>query len=327
MILSAIILIAGYYSGNGFCIRIISEITSKLFYASAPGRNFSFLDLLARFLFRQGLLSLWHYVLWIPAFICLWKFIKSGLKEAELKESSVLIFFIITYLMVFGGGARVYFHYFMAAYVPLALVAAISIEKLNNKHIMKIKRNLPLLIMIPAIFFFAWNTKDVIIKHFFPDAFYHEGRTLYWTRCVLVGTYDDYLLPHNDYRETVEYVIKTTGKDDPVFVWGDGPYINYFSDRRIGGHHMWMKGFAYGTRDLYNKGDARSVKTAEAGEASLIGYLSRKKPVLIIDVSGNGLSNFRVNIREARYLYRYIEKNYLLEKNINGMDIYRARKH
>ncbi|HPS86005.1 MAG TPA: hypothetical protein PLY36_04635 [Spirochaetota bacterium] len=320
-------LTAGYYSGNVPAAKAVNEVVSKLYYASAPGRSFSFLDFIARFSFRQGLLSLWHYVLWIPAFIYIWRFIKSGFKSAELKESAVLLFFICTWLMVLGGGARVYFHYFMAAYPSLVIVSALAIEKLqNNRVINNVKKNLTVLVMIPAVFFLVWNTKDIVIKHFFPDAFYKEGEILYWTRGVLIGTFNDYLLPHEDYRDTVDYIIHTTGKDDPVFVWGDGPYINYFSNRRIGGHSLWMKGSAYMIRDLYTTGDEKSLKKASAMESSLISLLSRKKPVLIVDVSENGLSNFKVNLKEAKVLYGYVEKNYYFDKKINGMDIYRLKK-
>jgi len=326
VLLALIGLTAGYYLENKFFEKVVNAGISKLYYASAPGSNFSFIDLIARFSFRQGLLSLWHYILWIPGFIYIWKFIRSGFKERELKESAVIIFCICTWLMVFGGGARVYFHYFMAVYPSLAIVSALSLEKLDIRIIENAKKNLTVLVMIPVVFFFAWNTKDVVIKHFFPDAFYNEGKFLYWTRGVLAGTFNDYLLPHNDYKDVVNYIIKTTGPDDPVFVWGDGPYINYFSNRRIGGKNLWMKNTAYKIRKYYKIYDFVSVKKAVKKENDIIEIIQKKKPVLIIDVSGNGLSNFKVNIKEARILYEYVEKNYYFENTINGMDIYRIRR-
>jgi hypothetical protein len=319
-------ILAGYYSDNKLFVNLINDILSKIYYASAPGRNFSLFDFIVRFTFRQGLLSIWHYILWIPAFIYIWKFIKSKMKGAPLNESAVLIFFICTYLMIFGGGARLYFHYFIAAYPSLAIVSALCIERSNNKLVLSIKKHITLLILIPALFFLAWNTKDVIIKHIFPNAFYNEGKILYWIRGGLVGTFNDYLLPHKDYKDAVDYIIETTKDDDPVFVWGDGPYINYFTNRRIGGYSLWMRGFAYGLRDLYTDGSAESIKKTENDQLNFINILITKKPALIVDVSENGLSNFRVNIKEAKLLYKYVDKYYDFDRKINGIDIYRIKK-
>jgi len=318
-------ILAGCYFDNKSIINLFNNILGKIYYASAPGRNFSLFDLIVRFTFRQGLLSLWHYILWIPAFIYIWKFIKSKLKDAELNESAVLIFFICTYLMIFGGGARLYHHYFMAVYPSLAIVSALSIERSNNKLVLNIRKHMTLLILIPAIFFLAWNTKDVIVKHIFPNAFYNEGKILYWLRGGLVGTFNDYLLPHEDYKDAVDYIIKSTQDDDPVFVWGDGPYINYFTNRRIGGHSLWMKGLAYNLRDLYANGSDESIKNAESNQLNLINTLVKKRPVLIVDVSENGLSNFKVNIKEAKLLYEYVNNHYYFDKKINGIDIYRMK--
>ncbi|MCL2154461.1 MAG: hypothetical protein FWH53_02225 [Leptospirales bacterium] len=319
-------ILAGYYLNNKPIVNLINNILGKIYYASAPGRNFSLFDFITRFVFRQGLLSIWHYILWIPASIYIWKFIKSKFKDTKLNEAVVLIFFICTYLMIFGGGARLYFHYFMAAYPSLAIVSALSIERSNNRLVLSIKKHMTLGILIPALFFLAWNTKDVIIKHIFPNAFYNESKILYWVRGGLVGTFNDYLLPHEDYKDAVDYIIKTTKDEDPVFVWGDGPYINYFANRRIGGNSLWMKNFAYGLRGLYADGSEESTKKAENNQLNLINTLVRKKPKLIVDVSENGLSNFKVNIKEAKLLYKFVKKYYYFDKKINGIDIYRRKR-
>jgi hypothetical protein len=182
-----------------------------------------------------------------------------------------------------------------------------------------------LCILIPAIFFLAWNTKDVIIKHIFPNAFYDEGKMLYWIRGGLVGTFNDYLLPHKDYKDAVDYIIKSTKNDAPVFVWGDGPYINYIANRRIGGQSLWMRGFAYRIRDLYADGSEESIKKCEKDQLNLINILIRKRPILIVDVSENGLSNFKVNIKEAKLLYEFVNNYYRFDTKINGIDIYRIK--
>lgn len=316
----------GYFTEDMFSNAVVNHIVSKIYYASAPGRDFGFLDLVLRFTQRQGLLLLWHSILWIPAFIYTWSFIRSRFQNSGLAESALILFFISTYLMVFGGGARLYYHYFMAAYPFLVVVAAISLAKSEKKIIKTINRNILKFILIPALLFFIWNTKDVIVKHFYPEAFYNENRAVYWTRAIFMGTYNHYLLPDQDYKGAAEYIKETTKNNDRLFVWGDGPYINYFADRGIGGHGLWMKNSAYRIRELYSEGTREAIAQARNIENSIIADLVKKKPVIIADVSENGLSGFRVSLKESRYLYKYVSLNYFYDKNINGIHIYRKKK-
>jgi len=306
--------------------KIVNKILSLAYYASSPGRNFSIVDLFIRFFHRQTLLSLWHFVMWIPAAMMIFRFIRSGFKGRDISQSAVLSFAFITYLMIFGGGARIYFHYYMASYPFLSLASAMAIVSTDFKKTDVFKRNIVKFLMIPGAFFLFWNIKDVVIKHLAPQAFYNEGKVLYWTRAVLMGTYNHYLLPGKEYLEAVEYIKKNSGKNDRLFVWGDGPYLNYFADRRMGGHSMWMKNGAYRLKNLYAEGSTESLKQSRNEEQSLIKLLERKKPELIVDVSENGLSGFRVPIKNIKVLYTYLQKKYRFEKNVNGFHIYRRIK-
>ncbi len=301
----------------------VAQALSLLYYASSPGRNFTIADLLIRFFHRQTLIGLWHFVLWVPAALIIFRFVKFRFKGKGLSESAVILFALITYLMIFGGGARIYFHYYMAAYPFLSIAAAMAINNPNFYRMDVFRRKFTLLLAIPGLFFFLWNMKDIYIRHFAQQAFYNEGRVLYWTRAVLAGTFNHYLLPGKEYLETVNYIRNNTGSSDRLFVWGDGPYLNYFADRRQGGTGLWMKNTAYRIKGYYDIGTAQSLEQAAGEERGLVAVLERKKPELIVDVSGNGLSGFRVPLSTLKVLNKYISTKYRKEKNINGFEIYR----
>lgn len=141
-----------------------------------------------------------------------------------------------------------------------------------------------------------------------------------------MGTYNHYLLPDQDYKGAAEYIKETTKDNDRLFVWGDGPYINYFSDRRMGGYSLWMKNTAYKIRELYSIGTRDAIVQARNIENFIINDLVKKDPMIIVDVSKNGLSGFKVSLKESRHLYKYVSFHYYLDKSINGIDIYRKKK-
>ncbi len=307
-------------------VKMVGRAVELLYYASSPGRNFTVFDFFIRFLHRQAFISIWHFVLWVPAFFIIYRFIRSGFKMGNPEQSTVLLFGLITYIMIFGGGARLYFHYYMSSYPFLALAAGMALVNPEIQYLPSFRKKFLKYLLIPGIFFLLWNVKDVSIKHLAPEAFRNEGKVLHWTRAVVVGTFNDYLLPAKEYVSAVNYIKEKTKSEDRVFVWGDGPYLNYFAKRRMGTYHLWMKGIAYHLRALYDENTKKSLKKAADSETWLISLLKKKKPELIVDVSGNGLSTFRFPLRRFKVFFSYIEKNYVFEINVDGFDIYRRAK-
>ena len=201
---------------------------------------------------------------------------------------------------------------------------SIFVNNINLKIVKKVQNKFTILLLIPAVFFFAWNIKDVIIKHFFPQAFYQEGKALYWTRAVLVGTFNDYLLPDASYKNACEYIQTITKPGDRIFVWGDGPSLYYFSNRRMGISHLWPKTGIITITDLYEKGDQESIINAEQMERDFISMIKKKKPVLFIDTSENGLSTFYYKVTPL--VEKYIKSNYYFIKEVDKIKIYRIKK-
>ncbi len=301
-----------------FARSLLDGIWGKLYYSLAKGTDP--LVFAAKFIHRQGLLVLWHFAVWVPAgaYIVSWARGKFRGKTAE--ESAAGVLFLLTYLMVFAGGSRLYHHYFMAAYPALSLLAAFAIDDGTGKGAGLVRRRLAAGIVLPGLFFLAWNTKDVLIKHFRPACFYNEPRAIYWGRAALMGHFNDYLLPEASYLGAVEYVAGTTRPGEKIFVWGDGPYLYYFAQRRMGTRHLWPKTSAIRMRELYGMGDPVSLRRAEEMEKHYINIMEIKKPVLFVDTSENGLTGFTFPVTPL--IKRYIDERYKYAATIDGMKMY-----
>lgn len=324
--------IAAFFLSPG----LFTGAVNKINYAIAADRKFTLLHFITRFSYRQALFILWHMILWIPAIVSVYRFLRNRFKGETIEDSVLSLFLMSCYLMVFGGAARLYYHYFMPLYIPMSITASVVLLDDKNFPLKFIRKKSTALFLIPALFFFMWNTKDIVIKHFTPDAFYNEGTFLFWTRAVLTGRYNSYLLPHSSYRDTVEYIRKTTGAGDRIFVWGNGPEIYYFSKRRMGSDTLWPKSTIYKIAKLYSSGDKKNITLAKGYESHMIQLLKRKKPILFIDTSANPdqlVTGFKlarpaifdIPVTAAPGLYKYLLKEYRFEKEIRGMKIYRKK--
>jgi hypothetical protein len=295
--------------------NILSDLLN---YSTILG--FNPLIFLIKFIHRQGMLTLWHLIIWVPAGIYFCRFFKTRFRLDNIIESSVAVMLILTYSMNFLGGARLYFHYFIAAYPFACIVASFALIGFDNKAIKFIREKSLTLLLIPGVFFLAWNTKDIIIKYFYPQAFYQEGKVLFWARAVLVGSYNDYLLPEASYKDVVDYIKKITKPKDRIYVWGDGPYLYYFSERGLGINLNWPKMGIISITELYKKGDDKSVKEAQSGEKGMLEVLKKRNAVLFVDTSENGLSTFTYSVTPL--FRKYLDDNFIFVKEINRMKIY-----
>ncbi|MCX7677590.1 MAG: hypothetical protein N2316_00050 [Spirochaetes bacterium] len=307
-----------YFTTNIFAHAIVRNVYDKLYYATAKGLNP--LVFLAKYVHRQGLLILWHFAAWFPAMALTVRFIKNKCRFDTIEESATLVFFGLSYLLIFAGLARLYHHYFMASYPALALTAALALEKPMENVTSKIRARLLWGFAIPSFFFLLWNTKDIIIKHYFPSAFYHEPKAIYWARAALIGHFQDYLLPELSYLNAIHFIKENTQEGDRIFVWGDGPYLYYFSNRRMGIQHLWPKTTIIRLHELYKKSDAQSLAQAHHIERSFIATIERKKPVLFIDTSENGLTGFVYPVTPL--IDEYVQKNYTHIGSVDKMKFY-----
>jgi hypothetical protein len=313
-------LIIDYFTTDRYASKLFTGISKKIFYAVAD-KGLNPLKFIAVFFHRQGMLVIWHFILWIPAVIYIWKIFREKRFRVPVQEAILVTILIFTYMMTFGGGARMYFHYYMAVYPALCITTGVAFYSLNNSRIIKLRKKFILLLLIPGLFFFLWNTKDIILKHCYPEGFTNEGKLLYWTRAVLTGAPDHYLLPDNSYSPVADDIKNNTHPDDRIFVWGNGAYLYYFSERKPGIRHMWPKNSALRIQSGYRTGSIKSISEANKMENDFINQLIKSNSKFFIDTSKNGLAGF--NIPVPPLLQDYINKNYKLDSEISKMLIYK----
>ncbi len=320
LIISAMII--DYFTINRYASKLLLEINSKAFYVTAD-RGLNPFMFFAVYMHRQGMLLIWHFILWIPAVIYLRAIIREKKLKISVQEGILFTILIFTYLPVFGGGARFYFHYFMAAYPALCITTGIALCSINKPLILKLKQKFIIFLLIPGLFFFSWNMKDIILKYYYPRGFTNEGRILFWTRAVLTGAWNDYLLPGNSYSAVADYIKNNTNKEDRIFVWGNGAYLYYFSERKPGTFTMWLKGTALRIQLNYKNNTIQSILEAQTMENNLIEQLKKSNSKLFIDTSQNGLAGFTIQV--PRLLQDYVNKNYQPDYKINKMLIYQKK--
>ena len=319
------VLFSGYLTGDILSRMVLRGTMSKIYHALTPEGDYNIVRLLYRFIRCQGLLAIWHILLWIPAFYYLWNFLKQKRKKGDIKEAALVLFFILTYIMIFTEGSSLSFDNFITSYPFLSILAALSLQNPVKSIIEKINRHKLKLILIPALFFMTWNVKDIVMKYKYPDAVYNENVIMLWARGILLGSDNNYLLPDRASMEAAVYIKKITRPGDRVFVWGDRPFLNYYSDRRMGGPVLRMARTAGKINDLYSSGIRKENLKARGIESDIISFLSSENVPVIADVSGNRASGFDISIKEAKHLYKYVRNNYYSDREIMGIRIYRRK--
>lgn len=333
---SAVILsvtVFDFFITKKFAPQITGRALELLFYATSDRSGNPFF-LIGIYSYRQLTIALWHAVLWVPAAVYMYRFIRNRFRRETYEESAVALFALITFLMVFAGGARVYYHYFMTSYPALCLAAAIALVSFDTPAVKKMYTRFTAALLIPGLFFFSWNVKDLYIKYFSQELFYNEPAPLFWFRAVAVSSMDDYLLPNGIYKKTAEYIKKNTRPDETIFVWGDGPHLYYFSDRRIAVKHVWPKGTAIKIEKLYKQKNPGSVKEAELQQQEIIDRIELKKPALFIDTSPKGMHRSVTGLGSfAKFPYevpalirKYLNEHYTFETAVDDYKIYRRVK-
>jgi hypothetical protein len=99
----------------------------------------------------------------------------------------------------------------------------------------------------------------------------------------------------------------------------------YFPKRRMGVMHMWPKTSVIVIKELYEIGDEESVGRARSMEEDILYTVRNKKPVLFIDMSDNGLTNFIY--KPTPLVKKYVDENYNYFNTVNKMKFYIRRDY
>ena len=324
-----VVFLSDYFLFEKFTHTLVSDISSKLRYATIV-YGLEPLSLFLKFLHRQGLLAIWHQLVWISFFAFIFNFFKNKVFfKTEKAKLFIIISAIITYMMVFAGGKRLYFHYFMTSYPFACILSSLFITESRSKISLFLKTHFKKLLLIPAFFFFTFHAKDSIVKHAFPELFIYESKLSYYFRLIALGTTNDYLMPDKLYNNLIEYIKSKTKKEDKIFVWGDGAYIYYFADRLPAAYHMWPKGTIVDITSAYESQNAGKISLAINREKTIINYIEKYDAKLFIDTSEaatskmGSLSPFTYKI--TPFIDEYLKSNFIFETEIDKFKIYRKK--
>ena len=95
--------------------------------------DYNIVRLVYRLVYCQGLLALWHFIVWIPAFFYLRNFLKLKRKRGDINEAALVLIFILSYLMVFTEGNSLSFDDFITTYPFLSILAALSLQNPGSR--------------------------------------------------------------------------------------------------------------------------------------------------------------------------------------------------
>ncbi len=262
--------------------------SGKLRGAIAPmvkyvaNRGFSPLLIIGKLLLRSVHFLLYHSIIWVPGVLAVYSFFKE--KEKSQSVAYVVIITIAVFLTVFLGGARLSVHYFIAVLPTLSILAAGYIYQRVSDPVFS--RRSFLVFIIPVIFFFAWNSKDVYIKHCRPEWKQDEGKFAYYFRMIALASHGEYLLPHKSIVPVLNYLKEQTPADATVLSWPMGTEIVYYSGRNSAGYSYW-----YNEQALYSlvereKGNVEVYRNYQKG---FIGTIKKNNPDYFVDVGSTSM--------------------------------------
>ncbi len=208
--------------------------------------------------------------------------------------------YLLGALVAASAGFRYYPHYFIQAFPPLAILAALGFRALQGRGRRMAMAGLVLSFLV------------ILIQHFFFDA----ERALDSSR--------DYE-PFN--QRVGAYIREKTNPGDKITVWGWGNGIYYYADRRVATrfvHSDFLTG-------RISSADPKLYRASEASRGIMPGVwemffedLRKNKPVYFIDTSPAGIHEYQ-HFPPSHYplLKDFLDRDYRLEAEIEGIRLYR----
>ncbi len=204
-------------------------------------------------------------------------------------------------------GLRLYPHYFIQLYAPLALAAA------------------------------PWTT-EVLRRPLGP-----RRLLIAWTVCAVVGfTLANtwlYFTPNRVYRErdpTFDEIARFLRADScyargTLFVWGYAPIIYYYADMPAASRfavlaHARLTGYVAGNLEAVRRGDQPDGQVVEAHWEWLMSDLRQSAATFIVDTAPAGIYRWN-HYPVSRYprLQQYLDDEFELAGEVRGVRIYRRR--
>ena len=277
----AFIIVDWNYTAIVFRGIIRQKLTPMVNYVA--NRGFSPLHIIGKLLWRSFQFTLYHSIIWIPGIIAIVQFFRSR-ERREDSEAYLVVITLFLFLTIFLGGARLSPHYFIPVLPTLAILS--SREVLGKIDAIRCKKIFFRILILPVLFFFVWNIKDVYIGNFRPDWKHNESRFTFFFRILLIGSHGEYLLPHKSLLPVLTYLNEKTARDETIFVWPMGSEVVYYSKRRSATHQFWFNERALHAIVQREKGNLDEFVKVEN---SFIRSVRETNPDYFIDVGSTSM--------------------------------------
>jgi hypothetical protein len=207
-------------------------------------------------------------------------------------EARLVVVWLVLGMAGSLAGGHLSWHYFIQAMGPLAVLAAIALDRFSLPH--PVAAAAIAGIAIPAVAWWAFDiTADPLTYDFSPPAPQHEA--------------------------VASYISTHTSPSDRVFVWGDWAALYVESDRRMASRFPgFLRGFDRGSEEPPNNWD-----TAPEVWPLLRSDFDSHPPALIVDTSAAGWSDFaKYPMANYPVLADYVSANYHRVATVDGVVFY-----
>ena len=240
-------------------------------------RGFSPVSIIGRLIWKGAQFVLYHSIVWVPGTIVIIRFFRK--KDKNIGEGYLVTLSIFLFLTIFSGGARLSIHYFIPTLPVLSILAASFVSERIN--IQSYRKLFFIIFMVPVLFYFTWNMKDLYIMKFKPEWKHNESKLTYFFRQIMISSHGEYLLPYKELLPVIDFLKNETDKDETIFVWPMGSEVVYYSQRTSATPSFW-----------YNEGGLVAMIAKEKGsldeymkiQKSLIKDIIKRDPDYFVDV-------------------------------------------
>jgi 4-amino-4-deoxy-L-arabinose transferase-like glycosyltransferase len=197
-------------------------------------------------------------VIWVAAVAYAWRW-----KRLRPGERVIVAWLVVSVPGSLAGG-HLSWHYFIQVMAPLAVLAALAIDRALNTQMRRWVAGMAIVgLAVPML---AWGAFDLVADPL---------------------TYD-FRAPVPQHEAVAAYIRLHTRQDDRVFVWGDWPALYIESGRLMASRFPgFLRGFARGSGLPPNNWDTTAAVWPELRDD-----LTRKPPALIVDTAPADWSDF-----------------------------------
>ncbi|MGL4370834.1 MAG: hypothetical protein ACRCUT_14350, partial [Spirochaetota bacterium] len=256
------------------------KLLSKYHYVANKG--FSPAVLLSKLALRIYQFGLYHSIIWVPGIIGIVRYFRSPARSS--KDRYIVWLSIMLCASVFIGGVRLYTHYFIPVLATLSITSSVEILRMLN--FAKNRKRLFLAFVLPVLFWFGWNMRDLAMHEWKPEWKHNEGAGMFLFRSVFINDLGEYLLPHKTLQPVIGYLKNETPADSSVIVWPMGTEVVYFSERRSVVSSYWFNEKALYALVKREKGDSSLIHDVES---DMIDRIQSYQPDYFVDVSDTAM--------------------------------------